>query len=181
MTNGFYSVAIGIQNKGGEIVGVVPNVQTGCSLILAVSPSFSTRGVRDPGSRSRTTSWSKGLHYKCYFVVMIYKVAKAAGALRSSNRPVTSISRSWPPLIPVGASRTLWLYNRKEHPHSQLTPKILSTFLLYAVCNTKCLYYLDSAPRASYPFYSFIPAQPYRRSLPRLILHRSLSRNTSLS
>jgi transposase len=50
----------------------------------------------------------------------------------------------------------------------------------YAVCNTKCLYYLDSAPLASYPFDSFIPAQPYGRSLPRLILHRPLSRNTSL-
>ena len=35
MTNDFYSVAIGIQNKGGEIVGVVLNVQTGYSLILA--------------------------------------------------------------------------------------------------------------------------------------------------
>jgi hypothetical protein len=29
-----------------------------------VSPSFSTRGVCDPGSRSKTSSWSKGLHYK---------------------------------------------------------------------------------------------------------------------
>ena len=38
MTNDFYSVAIGIQNKGGEIVGVVLNVQTGYSrysLVLA--------------------------------------------------------------------------------------------------------------------------------------------------
>ena len=30
------------------------------------SPSFSTRGVGGPGNRSRTTSWSKGLHYKSY-------------------------------------------------------------------------------------------------------------------
>jgi len=28
------------------------------------NPSFSTRGVRDPGSRTRTTSWSKGLPHK---------------------------------------------------------------------------------------------------------------------
>ena len=38
---------------------------------VGASPSFSTRGVSDPGNRSRTTSWSKGLHYKCYFVVVI--------------------------------------------------------------------------------------------------------------
>ena len=30
------------------------------------NPSFSTRGVGGPGNRSRTTSWSKGLHYKSY-------------------------------------------------------------------------------------------------------------------
>jgi hypothetical protein len=32
----------------------------------ALNPSFSTRGVGGPGNRSRTTSWSKGLHYKSY-------------------------------------------------------------------------------------------------------------------
>jgi len=31
------------------------------------NPSFSTRGVCDPGSRSRTTSWSKGLPHKSDF------------------------------------------------------------------------------------------------------------------
>src|ERR1700692_1784352 len=28
------------------------------------SPTFSTRGVHDPGRRSKWTSWSKGLHYR---------------------------------------------------------------------------------------------------------------------
>ena len=40
-----------------------------------INPSFSTRGVGDPGSRSRWTSWLKGLHYKRY------------ARLRSSNFP----------------------------------------------------------------------------------------------
>jgi hypothetical protein len=31
---------------------------------VASNPSFSTREVCDPGSRSRTTSWSKGLPHK---------------------------------------------------------------------------------------------------------------------
>jgi hypothetical protein len=31
-----------------------------------LNPTFSTRGVSDPGSRSRWTSWLKGLHYKSY-------------------------------------------------------------------------------------------------------------------
>ena len=29
-----------------------------------VNPSFSTRGVGEPGSRSRWTSWSKGLYHR---------------------------------------------------------------------------------------------------------------------
>ena len=31
-----------------------------------INPSFPTRGVGDPGSRSRWTSWLKGLHHKRY-------------------------------------------------------------------------------------------------------------------
>src|SRR5580700_3404408 len=33
---------------------------------LKINPTFSTGGVGDPGSRSRWTSWLKGLHYKSY-------------------------------------------------------------------------------------------------------------------
>jgi len=36
-----------------------------------INPSFSTRGVGDPGSRSRSTSWSKGLYYKSDALVVI--------------------------------------------------------------------------------------------------------------
>ena len=39
------------------------------------NPSFSTRGVGDPGKGSRTTSWSKGLPHKSDVLVLSQKLS----------------------------------------------------------------------------------------------------------
>jgi DNA-directed RNA polymerase sigma subunit (sigma70/sigma32) len=41
------------------------------NLRLVVNPSFSTRGVSDPGRGSKWTSCLKGLHYKSYLSVLV--------------------------------------------------------------------------------------------------------------
>src|SRR5262249_327023 len=41
----------------------IPRIQRG-GASFAANPSFPTRGIDDPRSRSRTTSWSKGLPHK---------------------------------------------------------------------------------------------------------------------
>ena len=46
----------------------------------SLSPSFSTRGVGDPGSRSRSTSWSKGLYHRSDVLVLIQKLSARANA-----------------------------------------------------------------------------------------------------
>jgi hypothetical protein len=45
---------------------------------LRLSPSFSTRGIGDPGSRSRWTSWLKGLYHRGHVLVLIQKLSARA-------------------------------------------------------------------------------------------------------
>jgi len=52
--------------------------------------SFSTGGCRGAGSRPRLTSRSKGLYYKCHFLVVIEKLAAGADV----RRPL-SLMRGW--------------------------------------------------------------------------------------
>ena len=55
------------KEKEGRPFPVIPVLLHGADLtpsFLFINPSFSTREVSDPGNRSRTISWSKGLHYK---------------------------------------------------------------------------------------------------------------------
>jgi len=47
---------------------------------LGPNPSFSTGGVRDPGSRSGTTSWSKGLPHKSDVLALTQKLSARADA-----------------------------------------------------------------------------------------------------
>ena len=47
---------------------------------LGLNPSFSTGGVGDPGSRSRTTSWSKGLPHKSDVLALTQKLSAGADA-----------------------------------------------------------------------------------------------------
>jgi hypothetical protein len=44
------------------------------------SPSFSTRGRGDPGSRSRWPSWLKGLYHRSHVLVLIQKLSARANA-----------------------------------------------------------------------------------------------------
>ena len=57
---------VGTEGKLGGQADVRGVAGTWKDLTDSVNPSFSTRGVGGPGNRSRTTSWSKGLHYKSY-------------------------------------------------------------------------------------------------------------------
>jgi hypothetical protein len=47
---------------------------------LGLNPSFSTHGVGEPGSRSRSTSWSKGLYHRGDVLVLIQKLSARANA-----------------------------------------------------------------------------------------------------
>src|SRR5262249_49913733 len=55
-------------------------------LQAAFSPSFPTRGVDDPRSRSRTTSWSKGLPHKRDVLGLAQKLSARADAGRRLGR-----------------------------------------------------------------------------------------------
>src|SRR3974377_1177806 len=55
-------------------------------LLFLVNPSFSTRGVCDPGKRSRTTSWSKGLPHRSDILVVTQKLSPGADARRRLGR-----------------------------------------------------------------------------------------------
>src|SRR5262249_17604884 len=48
--------------------------------LVVISPSFSTRGVCDPESRSRTRSWLKGLHYRRALSAVIEQLSPRADA-----------------------------------------------------------------------------------------------------
>src|SRR5262245_5297343 len=51
-----------------------------------VNPSFPTRGVDDPRSRSRTTSWSKGLPHKRDVLGLAQKLSARADSGRRLGR-----------------------------------------------------------------------------------------------
>jgi hypothetical protein len=62
----------------GEAIDVLSPVQ---QVQLGTSPSFSTRGCGDPGSRSRWASWLKGLYHRSHVVlVLIQKLSARANA-----------------------------------------------------------------------------------------------------
>ena len=72
-----------------ELFGETLPTATALFLILAllmafgfefVNPSFSTRWGGDPGSRSRSTSWSKGLYHRSDVLVLIQKLSARANA-----------------------------------------------------------------------------------------------------
>src|SRR6516162_5286486 len=52
----------------------------------SLSPSFPTRGVDDPRSRSRTTSWSKGLPHKSDVLGLAQKLSARADSGRRLGR-----------------------------------------------------------------------------------------------
>jgi len=54
--------------------------------MLVANPTFSTRGVLDPGRRSKWTSWSKGLHYKSDVLNLIQELSARADARRRLGR-----------------------------------------------------------------------------------------------
>jgi hypothetical protein len=54
--------------------------------IRVPKPSFSTGGVGDPGSRSNTTSWSKGLPHKSDVLGLTQKLSARADARRRLGR-----------------------------------------------------------------------------------------------
>jgi hypothetical protein len=56
------------------------------SFATSVSPSFSTRGVGDPGNRSRPIWWSKGLPHRCAVLVVVQKLSPGADARRRLGR-----------------------------------------------------------------------------------------------
>ena len=51
-----------------------------------INPSFSTGGVDDPGNRSRTISWSKGLPHKSDILALTQKLSARADARRRLGR-----------------------------------------------------------------------------------------------
>jgi len=51
-----------------------------------LNPSFSTGGVDDPGNRSRTISWSKGLPHKSDILALTQKLSARADARRRLGR-----------------------------------------------------------------------------------------------
>src|SRR5262250_1764943 len=53
---------------------------------LGSNPSFSTGGVDDPGNRSRTISWSKGLPHKSDILALTQKLSARADARRRLGR-----------------------------------------------------------------------------------------------
>jgi hypothetical protein len=55
-------------------------------VVSGLSPSFSTRGVGDPGKGSRTTSWSKGLPHRSDVLVLSQKLSPGADARRRLGR-----------------------------------------------------------------------------------------------
>ena len=59
------------RNLGVGVDHINDWLKPGIQRCLDFNPSFSTRGVGDPGSRSRSTSWSKGLYYKSDALVVI--------------------------------------------------------------------------------------------------------------
>src|SRR5215475_8317938 len=64
-------------------------VEPALTFVLAssdLSPSFPTRGVDDPRSRSRTTSWSKGLPHKRDVLGLAQKLPARADAGRRLGR-----------------------------------------------------------------------------------------------
>src|SRR5262249_22037528 len=54
--------------------------------LVWVNPSFPTRGVDDPRSRSRTTSWSKGLPHKRDVLGLAQRLSARADAGRRLGR-----------------------------------------------------------------------------------------------
>jgi len=57
-----------------------------CRVKALPNPTFSTRGVLDPGRRSKWTSWSKGLHYKSDVLNLIQELSARADARRRLGR-----------------------------------------------------------------------------------------------
>src|SRR5215470_14791438 len=53
---------------------------------ICFNPSFPTQGVDDPRSRSRTTSWSKGLPYKRDVLGLAQKLSARADSGRRLGR-----------------------------------------------------------------------------------------------
>ena len=69
----------GAQSKCGRLSR---RFATGIPNQVLSNPSFSTRGVGEPGSRSRWTSWSKGLYHRSGVLVLIQKLSARANARR---------------------------------------------------------------------------------------------------
>ena len=61
-------------------------VAGGIIIAYGANPTFSTRGVLDPGRRSKWTSWSKGLHYKSDVLNLIQELSARADARRRLGR-----------------------------------------------------------------------------------------------
>jgi hypothetical protein len=59
-----YYVMMTCHTTNFDVISIGKLSGVGLDSVSVVSPTFSTRGVSDPGSRSRWTSWLKGLHYR---------------------------------------------------------------------------------------------------------------------
>jgi hypothetical protein len=57
--------------QGRRSIGARYRLEAYATLSIAASPSFSTRGVSDPGRGSKWTSCLKGLHYKGDLSVLV--------------------------------------------------------------------------------------------------------------
>ena len=72
--------------EDGRAAAVIPTKKGRRRAQDILSPSFSTRGVGDPGKGSRTTSWSKGLPHRSDVLVLSQQLSPGADARRRLGR-----------------------------------------------------------------------------------------------